>query len=677
MGDGQRGVTPEKGKKSDRPAPAQNGGGLKLGSPFAFVLLLVVVLFLLRGLFADAGVEKVAYSKFKEGISEGRFSRVVIGAETLKGYLVHEVNEEVAPPSGEAPPPQPPPRAVKAPWQANRVSDDQSLIPLLEEKKIIYEAQPASGFSELFWVWLLPIGVVVLLWSFMMRRLGGQMGQGPQGIMSFGKSRARIHSEAETGVTFKDAAGIDEAVEELQEIVDFLKTPEKFRRLGGKIPKGILLVGPPGTGKTLLARAVAGEAGVSFFSLTGSEFVEMFVGVGAARVRDLFQQAQQKAPCIVFIDELDAIGKSRNANMVSGHDEREQTLNQLLAEMDGFDSKVGLIVLAATNRPEILDPALLRPGRFDRQVLVDRPDRRGREAILEIHSRGIKLGPDVKLGILAQRTPGFAGADLANVCNEAALLAARRGREHVTMTDFEEAIERVVAGLEKKNRRINDREKQIVAFHESGHAVVGWTLPHAERVHKVSIIPRGIGALGYTMQLPLEDRYLMSAEELRDKIAALMGGRAAEELFVGSMSTGASSDLKQATEIAKLMVREYGMNARIGPVNLSEQARSPLLGPMTGMPESRSYSEETAEAVDREVRGLLQEGLERARDVVTSRRAELQRLAARLLVVEVVESEELTRILGEKALPESPLLAPHAEEARELRPEEPLTAPAH
>ncbi len=488
--------------------------------------------------------------------------------------------------------------------------------------------------------------------------------------MTFGKTRARIHSESDTGITFKDVAGIDEAVDELKEIVEFLRTPEKFRRLGGRIPKGVLLVGPPGTGKTLLARAIAGEAGVPFFSLTGSEFVEMFVGVGAARVRDLFQQAQQKAPCIVFIDELDAIGKSRNGNVIGGHDEREQTLNQLLAEMDGFDSKVSLIVLAATNRPEILDPALMRPGRFDRQVLVDRPDRRGREKILEIHARDVRVGPDVNLKALAARTPGFAGADLANVCNEAALLAARRGSENVQMRDFEEAVERVVAGLEKKNRRINEHEKQIVAFHESGHAVVGWKLPSAERVHKVSIIPRGLGALGYTLQLPLEDRYLMSFEELRDKIASLMGGRASEELFIGTISTGAANDLKQATEIAKMMIREYGMSPALGPVNLVEHSRGVFLGPASAGPEFRTYSEQTALAVDHEVQRLVREGLDRARQVIRENRAGLQRLAAQLLITEVVDGDELTRILGEKARPESPLIAPHGEHEQEVRPVE-------
>jgi cell division protease FtsH len=464
--------------------------------------------------------------------------------------------------------------------------------------------------------------------------------------MAFGKTRARVHMEPDTGVTFQDAAGIDEAVEELHEIVEFLKTPEKYRRLGGRIPKGVLLVGPPGTGKTLLARATAGEAGVPFFSLSGSEFVEMFVGVGAARVRDLFQQAQAKAPCIVFIDELDALGKSRNAGMLGGHDEREQTLNQLLAEMDGFDARAGLIIMGATNRPEILDPALMRPGRFDRQVLVDRPDKRGREQILRIHAKNVKLAPDVDLRAVASRTPGFAGADLANVVNEAALLAARRNKNHVTRFEFDEAIERVVAGLEKKSRRINEREKEIVAFHEAGHALVSWHLPFADRVTKVSIIPRGLGALGYTMQLPIEDRYLLTRSELRDRMAGLMGGRVAEEEVFGEPSTGASNDLQQATGVARMMVRDYGMSAALGPIALGDERGPGFLG-VKGL-ESRSYSEQTALEVDREVQSMVLEAQDRARELVRTFRDKLDAVAARLLATEVIEEEEITRLWGAK-----------------------------
>ncbi|XXF81606.1 ATP-dependent zinc metalloprotease FtsH [Myxococcaceae bacterium GXIMD 01537] len=624
-------------KKPEKPPPGK--GGFKFGSPLGYILLLVLGFLLFRNVFQDAGVRRVSYSQFREAISSGQFSRVQLSPEWVKGYL----KESAA---------QPPPddRVLRSepsalPWMAYRVQGDNDLIPLLEQKGVQYEAVPQSGFTEVLWIWLIPLGLAFLFWSFMMRRMAGGIGQGPQSVMSFGKTRAKVQAESDTGVGFKDVAGVDEAVDELREIVEFLKTPEKFRRLGGRIPKGVLLVGPPGTGKTLLARAVAGEAGVPFFSLSGSEFVEMFVGVGAARVRDLFAQATAKAPCIIFIDELDAIGKSRNAGIAGGHDEREQTLNQLLAEMDGFDSRAGLIILAATNRPEILDSALLRPGRFDRQVLVDRPDKRGRERVLEIHSKGVKLGPDVDLKSIAARTPGFAGADLANVVNEAALLAARRNRDCVTRADFEEAIERVVAGLEKKNRRMNEREKEIVAHHEAGHAVVGWMLPNAERVTKVSIIPRGLAALGYTMSLPLEDRYLMSLEELRDKMAGMMGGRAAEEIFIGQISTGASNDLKQATEVARLMVRDYGMSS-LGPVALGSDQSQFLRS--AGLPESRTYSEQTARMVDEEVRKLVAEALDRARQVLHDHRDKVQKLAARLLATEVVEEETIVTILGPK-----------------------------
>jgi cell division protease FtsH len=628
--------TNPRGKRHEKP-PRR----FRLGSPLGYILLLVLGFFLFRNVFQDAGVRRVTYSQFKDAIRGGKFARVQLGQDWVKGFLPD--NTAAAPAGSHDFRAEPGP----LPWVAARVAGDNELIPLLESKKIPYEAVPSSGLAETFWVWLLPLGLAFLFWNFMMRRMAGSMGQGPQSVMSFGKTRAKIQSENDTGVGFSDVAGIDEAVDELREIVEFLKTPEKFRRLGGRIPKGVLLVGPPGTGKTLLARAVAGEAGVPFFSLSGSEFVEMFVGVGAARVRDLFAQAQAKAPCIIFIDELDAIGKSRNAGMMGGHDEREQTLNQLLAEMDGFDARVGLIILAATNRPEVLDSALMRPGRFDRQVLVDRPDKRGRERILQIHSREVKVGPDVDLKSIASHTPGFAGADLANVVNEAALLAARKGHDAVLRADFEEAIERVVAGLEKKSRRMNDREKEIVAHHEAGHAVVNWLLPHAERVHKISIIPRGLAALGYTMSLPLEDRYLLSLEELRDKMAGMMGGRAAEEIFIGEISTGAANDLKQASEIARMMVREYGMSERLGPIALGEDRPSPFLR-SAGISEAWTFSEQTAQQIDEEVRRMVSEALDRARGVLNGSRDKVHALAARLLSTEVLEEEEIRRILGPK-----------------------------
>ena len=623
-----------RGKKLDK----QGTTGPRFGSPFAYVLLLLVGFLLLRTLFQDAGFQRVPYSRLMERIKSDGCQKVAVSSDWVKCYPKPEGQSQKA----------------ELPWFAVRVTGDATLVPLLEQKHLEYEAVSESTMSEMIWMLAVPIGIGLLFVSWLTRRMGGGMPGGPPGVMSFGKTKARIYMESNTGITFKDIAGIDEAVDELKEIVEFLKTPGKFRRLGGRIPKGVMLVGPPGTGKTLLARAVAGEAGVPFFSLSGSEFVEMFVGVGAARVRDLFQQAAAKAPAIIFIDELDAIGKSRNAGMFGGHDEREQTLNQMLAEMDGFDAHTALIVIAATNRPEILDPALMRPGRFDRQVLVDRPDRRGREEILRIHSREVKLGPDVDLKLIGSRTPGFAGADLANVVNEAALLAARKDRDKVLMADFMEAIERVVGGLEKKNRRMNEKEKEIVAYHESGHALVSSLCEHSEPVHKISIIPRGMAALGYTLQLPLEDRYLMQREELIDKMAGLMGGRAAEEIVMGSISTGASNDFRQATEIARLMVTEYGMTEALGPVSLAERSRSPFLGgaPGGGGMTDKNYSERTQRRVDEEVSRLIEEAMARARDLVSRHREALGRVAARLLAVEVVEGEELRRILTEAgALP--------------------------
>jgi cell division protease FtsH len=623
------------GKKLDKPA----GTGPKFGSPMIYVLLLLVGVMLLRTLFQDAGFQRVPYSRLVERIKSDGCHKVVMSSDWVKCY-----------PKGADT------KSADLPWYAVRVQGDTTLVPLLDSKHLEYEAVADSSMGEMLWMFAVPIGIGLVFVSWLTRRMGGGMGGGPPGVMSFGKTKARIYSESNTGVTFKDVAGVEEAADELKEIVEFLKTPAKFRRLGGRIPKGVMLVGPPGTGKTLLARAVAGEAGVPFFSLSGSEFVEMFVGVGAARVRDLFQQAAAKAPAIIFIDELDAIGKSRNAGMFGGHDEREQTLNQMLAEMDGFDARTALIVIAATNRPEILDPALMRPGRFDRQVLVDRPDRKGREDILRIHSREVKLGADVDLRLIASRTPGFAGADLANVVNESALLAARKDRDKVVMADFNEAIERVVAGLEKKNRRMNEKEKEIVAYHESGHALVSSLSKHAEPVHKISIIPRGLAALGYTMQLPLEDRYLMSKEELLDKMAGLMGGRAAEEIVVGSISTGASNDFKQATEIARLMVTEYGMSDAIGPISLGDRGgRSPFLqqgsGAMGGLTD-RGYSERMQRRIDDEVSRLVDDAMSRARDLISHNREALGKVAARLLAVEVIEGDELRRLLVEAgALP--------------------------
>ncbi|MEJ2233532.1 MAG: ATP-dependent zinc metalloprotease FtsH, partial [Syntrophobacterales bacterium] len=452
--------------------------------------------------------------------------------------------------------------------------------------------------------------------------------------------------DTEMRITFRDVAGIDEAKQELAEIVEFLRTPEKFTRLGGKIPKGVLLVGAPGTGKTLLAKAVAGESGVPFFSMSGSDFVEMFVGVGAARVRDLFAQAKQHAPCIIFVDELDALGKARGMNPMGGHDEREQTLNQLLVEMDGFDATVGVIIMAATNRPEILDPALLRPGRFDRHVAIDRPDVRGREAIIQVHVKGVKLSAEVDLAKVAALTPGFVGADLANLVNEAALLSARRNKPSVGMAEFQDAIDRIVGGLEKKNRMMNEKEKRIVAYHESGHALVAMRLPTADPVNKVTIIPRGIAALGYTQQLPTEDRYLMTREELLDRLCVLVGGRVAEEIVFQDISTGAQNDLQKATDIARSMVTEYGMSEKLGLVTYAKEKR-PLFYD-TGMTPSKEYSDETARDIDAEVSLLVEKAHERVKTMLTERREQLEIVSQKLLEQETLTGNELRELVGKE-----------------------------
>jgi cell division protease FtsH len=482
----------------------------------------------------------------------------------------------------------------------------------------------------------------------LLRRMGGGLGGG---LMQIGKSKAKVYVEQDTGVTFDDVAGVDEAKDELKEIVAFLKNPGDYGRLGGRMPKGVLLVGPPGTGKTLLAKAVAGEAHVPFFSISGSEFVEMFVGVGAARVRDLFEQARARAPAIIFIDELDALGRARGIGpMAGGHDEKEQTLNQLLVELDGFDSSAGLVLLAATNRPEILDPALLRAGRFDRQVLVDRPDRVGRIQILKVHLKKARLGPDVDTEKVAGLTPGFTGADLANLVNEAALLATRRGADAVTMDDFNNAVERIVAGLEKRNRLLNPREREIVAYHEMGHALVALALPGVDPVHKVSIIPRGVGALGYTIQRPTEDRFLMTREELENKMAVLLGGRAAEWIVFGHLSTGAADDLAKVTDIARAMVTRYGMSEKLGHVALESDQRTFLTpNPVAGGPRDRDFSDETATAVDEEIRAIVEAAFARTVKMLTERRDLLETTARTLLEKETLDETELKALLDARA----------------------------
>ncbi|MEN6447264.1 MAG: ATP-dependent zinc metalloprotease FtsH, partial [Syntrophaceae bacterium] len=492
--------------------------------------------------------------------------------------------------------------------------------------------------------WVLPVFLFIGIWYLLIKRMGPQQ----PGFMSLGKNKAKIYMENELNVKFTDVAGVDEAKQELVEVIDFLKTPGKFGELGGKIPKGILLVGPPGTGKTLLAKAVAGESGVPFFSMSGSDFVEMFVGLGAARVRDLFVQAKQKAPCIIFIDELDALGKARGLGGVTGgHDEREQTLNQLLVEMDGFDSKVGVILMAATNRPEILDPALLRPGRFDRHILVDRPDKLGRADILKVHLRNVKAAPDLDIEQIAAMTPGMVGADLANLVNEAALLAVRRDKAEVGIAEFQEAVERVIAGLEKKNRLINPHEREVVAHHEMGHAIVAMSLPGTDPVHKISIIPRGIAALGYTMQVPTDDRFLMSKSELLNKIASLLGGRAAEEIVFNDISTGAHNDLSRATDIAKSMVKEYGMSSSLGQVYLAHDKRSPYMD--LGMQAGGDYSEATSQAIDHEIQQIISSQYTVALDILKGRKDVLDKGAKLLLDKEKIDHDEIEALMEQSS----------------------------
>jgi len=578
-------------------------------------------------------VEVVPYSEFEKLLAEDRIAEVAIGDAKITGKL------------------KSPEAGGKSVVVANVVEPD--LAARLSKYGVRYTRVHESTFLRDLLSWIVPALVFFGVWFWLIRRMGAQGGLGG-GFMSIGKSRAKVYVEKQTGVTFADVAGVDEAKAELQEVVEFLKDPKKYGRLGARIPKGVLLVGPPGTGKTLLARAVAGEAGVAFFSISGSEFVEMFVGVGAARVRDLFEQARQKAPAIIFIDELDALGRARGAGGAfgGGHDEKEQTLNQLLVELDGFDPSTGLVLLSATNRPEILDPALLRAGRFDRQVLVDRPDKPGRIQILQVHVKKIRLQPEVDLAQVAALTPGFTGADLANLVNEAALLATRRGGEEVTLDDFTHAIERIVAGLEKKNRLLNPRERRVVAHHELGHAMVAMALPGVDPVHKVSIIPRGVGALGYTIQRPTEDRFLMTREELENKMAVLLGGRAAEQVVFGHLSTGAADDLAKVTDIARSMVMRYGMVPSLGNVAYEEE-RSPFL-PGQVIQKSREYSEQTAREIDVAVREIVKLAYDKALVILTREKEVLERWAGRLLEKETlveVELAELSRSIGSAPQP--------------------------
>jgi cell division protease FtsH len=580
-------------------------------------LAAVLGIVLLQYVYAvNQRIEAVPYSQVQQLLRDGKVEKVAVSNRFIQGTLKEPL------PNGKK--------------QFVTIRVDPDLAADLQKAGVTYSGQVESTLFTDLLSWVIPALVFFVLWTFLARRMaGGGLGGG---LMSIGKSKAKVYVESDTGVRFDDVAGVDEAKEELQEIVEFLRYPEQYGRLGGRMPKGVLLVGPPGTGKTLLAKAVAGQAGVPFFSISGSEFVEMLVGVGAARVRDLFEQARAKAPAIIFIDELDALGRARGLGpYAAGHDEKEQTLNQLLADMDGFDSRSGLVILAATNRPEILDPALLRAGRFDRQVLVDRPDKRGRIDILNVHLRQAKLAPDVDPEKVAALTPGFTGADLANLVNEAALLATRRGADAVDMLDFNNAVERIVAGLEKRNRLLNPREREIVAHHEMGHVIVGASVG-GDPIHKVSIIPRGVGALGYTIQRPTEDRFVMTRKELENKMATLLGGRAAEQVMFGHLSTGAADDLRKVTDIARSMVTKYGMSEKLGSVAYDRDPRTFLTGPdLPAVPHEQDYGEKTAAVIDDEVRQLVQSAMDRAvsilrqkRVVVAAERAGLARRVARL-----------------------------------------------
>jgi cell division protease FtsH len=604
---------------------------------YLVVALLAFALF--QALMTTRHRGTLPYSEFLTVLRAGKVRSVLVEDRTVSGVLISEGLDSILPADRV--------QSLVMPGQAEHPfvtvrMEDPDFVAELDSAGVVFARRMANPWSSALLGWLLPFLLIFGLWTFLSRRMSPHAG-----MMSVGKSKAKVYVEESTGVTFADVAGVDEARLELMEIVDFLKRPERYTRLGGTIPRGALLVGPPGTGKTLLAKAVAGEAGVPFFSLSGSEFVEMFVGVGAARVRDLFEQAQAKAPSIIFIDELDALGKARGVMpAIGGHDEREQTLNQLLAEMDGFDSRAGLIIMAATNRPEILDPALLRAGRFDRKIVVDRPDLHGREEILRVHTRHVKLSESVDLRTVAARTPGFVGADLANLVNEAALLAARAGKEAVGPEDFDEAVDRVVAGIERRSRVLGPREKGIVAYHEAGHALVAASSKHADPVSKVSIIPRGIAALGYTQQQPEEDKFLLTREELLARIDVLLGGRVAEQIVFGDVSTGASDDLTRATELARHMITEYGMGDALGLVAYPRAGGSTFLE-LPGLTGPQPYGPHTARRIDDEVRQTLDRGRERVTDLLVGLRGPLERLARSLMATEVVDGDTVLRLLAE------------------------------
>ncbi|PRF58443.1 cell division protein FtsH [Burkholderia multivorans] len=599
--------------------------------PIAFAVLVAFQL-----LARQPAATSISYSDFHRLVEARLVADLEIGQSSISGTLRMPAAGAALPASDAAEV-----KELGPPWRftTNRVSDE-GLVAALTNAGIRYRGATDTGWIETLAAWIFPLIGFVVIWNFLMRRPGGM-----RDLSGMGKSRARVYMQKETGITFDDIAGIDEAKAELQQIVAFLRNPERYQRLGGKIPKGVLIVGAPGTGKTLLARAVAGEAAVPFFTISGSAFVEMFVGVGAARVRDLFEQAQRSAPCIVFIDELDALGKARGVGLMSGNDEREQTLNQLLVEMDGFQANSGVIIMAATNRPEILDPALLRPGRFDRHIAIDRPDLTGRKQILAVHTKRVKLAPEVDLAELAQRTPGFVGADLANVVNEAALHAAELGKPAIGMADFDEAIDRAMTGMERKSRVMNEQEKRTIAYHESGHALVAQSRAHCDPVKKVSIIPRGIAALGYTQQVPTEDRYVLRRSELLDRLDVLLGGRVAEEIALGDVSTGAQNDLERATALARHMVMQYGMSEKVGLVTLDDGA--PQGGaPGVWTPGDGHCSEHTAQLIDEEVRALLEDAHARVTATLGEHRDALERIALSLLQHESIDHDGLVTLIA-------------------------------
>jgi cell division protease FtsH len=621
------------------------------------ILFLVLLAIPYLSVFPD-GTKNLTYSEFLEHVRNGHVEKItIVDGKTIEGFFREDAVKE-----GHVPFDEPTSdrrwfdssdeeHTVTYPFRLTMIEGDD-IRSLLDEHGVAYDARFSGNWFSNVFIWFIPLMLIIAFWLFIFRR----MNPGSQ-LMNIGKNKASLYDrQSEHKITFKDVAGLEEAKEEVEEIVAFLKDPKKFTRLGGNIPKGVLLVGPPGTGKTMLGKATAGEADVPFFSLSGSDFVEMFVGVGASRVRDLFKQAKEKAPCIIFIDEIDAIGRSRGKNQVTGaNDERENTLNQLLSEMDGFNTDKGVIIMAATNRPDVLDSALMRPGRFDRQILIDKPDLKGRVEVLQVHTKKLKISDNVDLHLLASQTPGFAGAELANMCNEAALLASRRNKDAVEMIDFQDAIERVVAGLEKKNKIISPHEREIIAYHEAGHAVVGWYLEHTDPVMKVSIVPRGFAALGYTLQTPLEDRFLMTTEELDDKLCALLGGRVSEELTFGKISTGARNDLERISRLAYAMVTEYGMSEELGNISFHDPSQE------NGFAIQKNYSEHTAERIDAAVQVIIRRNYERTRKLLLEKKEKLVALSRALLEKEILNSHDLIKLLGERPYGNYPVSLPSAE----------------